>query len=137
MTSLRSIVRSPLCWGTVAIGWLLVLILAFVPSLLFAVVGMIYVAIVWTVLVVIAHTVEYLTRSATEKGSIRNIVRDWRWWVVVFVMWMVGSLGILDLGLLIALWLTILVIVMKVVERLTRSAQLAQKKQHTTRKSVK
>ena len=137
MTSLRSIVRSPLCWGTVAIGWLLVLILAFVPSLLFAVVGMIYVALVWTVLVAIAHTVEYLTRSATEKGSIRNIVRDWRWWVVVFVMWMVGSLGILDLGLLIALWLTILVIVMKVVERLTRSAQLAQKKQHTTRKSVK
>ena len=98
---------------------------------------MIYVALVWTVLVVIAHTVEYLTRSATEKGSIRNIVRDWRWWVVVFVMWMVGSLGILDLGLLIALWLTILVIVMKVVERLTRSAQLAQKKQHTTRKSVR
>ena len=137
MTSLRSIARSPLCWGTVAIGWLLVLILAFVPSLLFAVVGMIYVALVWTVLVAIAHTVEYLTRSATEKGSIRNIVRDWRWWVVVFVMWMVGSLGILDLGLLIALWLTILVIVMKVVERLTRSAQLAQKKQHATRKSVR
>ena len=64
--------------------------------------------------------------------------------MLVVVAWLVWSLGILqvrngsNLGFPIAISLTTLVIVMQAVEYLTRPKQIAyQKKQHTTRKSVR
>ena len=82
--------------------------------------------------------------------SLRDIVRSPLWWVFVFVMWVLALLGIfsppqhfvsvghpLQTNVGPALDLTVLVIVMQVVERLIPQPQPAQKKQHTTRKSVR
>ncbi len=77
--------------------------------------------------------------------SLRNMIRSRWWWVLVAVMWMLALFGIYPHvpGLTVtvnigpALDLTFLVAVVQAVEYLTRPAQLAQKKQHTTRKSVR
>ena len=78
--------------------------------------------------------------------SLRDIVKNPLWWVFVLVMWVLALLGIYPHvpGLRVvvnvgpALDLTVLVIVMQVAERLTRPKQIVyQKKQHTTRKSVR
>lgn len=99
---------------------------------------MIYFALALTIIVSIAHIIEYLSRPATEKTQVRKIVRDWRWWIVVFAMWMIGLLGIVYLGLLIALGLTFIVIVGQVLEYLTRPAEIVhQKNQRNTGKSAR
>ena len=76
----------------------------------------------------------------------RNLVRSQWWWVVVLVLWVLDFLGVfvitniqmgqtLDLGLVPILMLTLVVIVAKAAEYLTRPAQTAQQaKQHTSRK---
>ena len=127
MTSLRDIIRSPLLWGLVGASWLLVLIIAFFPPLIFVAVWFVYFALALTIIVSIAHIIEYISRPATEKDRVREIVRDRRWWIVVFAMWMIGLLGILYLGLLIALGLTVLVIAVQIAERLIRPTKPLKK----------
>ena len=77
--------------------------------------------------------------------NLRNMIRSRWWWGIVVVVWMLALLGIypyipgvpVTVNIGPALDLTFLVVVMQAVEYLTRHAQLAKKKQHTTRKSVR
>ena len=64
--------------------------------------------------------------------SLRKIVRSQWWWVVVLVLWVLAVLGIFPgditgVNLMVALPLTILVIVAKVAEYLTRPAITSKK----------
>ncbi len=138
LMSLRSLIRGPLPWGLVGISWLLILVLAFflvlLPQLIFVVPGLVYFAIVLTLIVSIVHIIEYLSRPAAEKTQVRKIVQDWRWWIVIFVLWMLALLGVFQVrdginwGFSIAIMVTLIVLVAKAVERLTRPARTAQQR---------
>ena len=79
--------------------------------------------------------------------SLRSLVKSQWWWAVVIVLWVLDFLGvfvitnirtgqIIDLGFVPILILTIVVIVAKGVEYLTRPAQAAQQeKQREPRKA--
>ena len=63
--------------------------------------------------------------------SLRNLVRSQWWWMVVLVLWVLAVLGIFPgditgVNLMVALPLTILVIVAKAAEYLTRPVRTAQ-----------
>ena len=64
--------------------------------------------------------------------SLRNLVRSQWWWAVVLVLWVLALLGIFPgditgVNLMVALPLTILVIVAKAAEYLTRPAITSKK----------
>ena len=134
--SLRSLVRGPLLWRLVGISWLLVLILGFIliffPYFVFVGAWLVYFALALTVLVPIVHIIEYLSRPATGKTQVRKIVQDRRWWIVIFVLWMLALFGVFPweeygTNILVAFPVTILVLAAKIYEYLTRPAQTPKK----------
>ncbi len=78
--------------------------------------------------------------------SLRSLIRSQWWWAVVLVLWVLELLGVfvitniqtgqtLDLGIVPILMLTLVVIVAKAAEHLTRPTKTAQKaKQLESRK---
>jgi hypothetical protein len=64
--------------------------------------------------------------------SLRNLIRSQGWWAVVIVLWMLALLGVFQVrdginwGFPIAIMITLIIVVAKAAEYLTRPDQTAQ-----------